>query len=281
MGSTPSEYRVCPSLYDFGPGGKEEVVPPHCPMDHTGDDNILCPFGFWGLSSIIEHPPSTDREYRDTVADETVPLTVLVAADSGLDAKLTKDHLRKLEALSASEQAAFDNPVISNTGDLANALADENMDVAYLYSHCGYDKISLRAAPAPSLRFGPRAVGALDISSWARSSRWPRPHWPNRRPLVVLNGCHTIEVTSTMPFTLIDAFTSRAGAAGVLGTEVTIEQDLGGWAMELFMQGLLGGMTVGEALRSMRWELFRKGNLMGLAYTPYCLSNLRLRPPLF
>ena len=73
MGSTPSEYRVCISLYDFGPGGGKDAVPSYCPIDHSGEANILCPFGFWGLSSIIEHPPSADREYRDTVAGEYGP----------------------------------------------------------------------------------------------------------------------------------------------------------------------------------------------------------------
>jgi hypothetical protein len=63
----------------------------------------------------------------------------------------------------------------------------------------------------------------------------------------------------------------------VLGTEVALEQGLAGWALELMLASLAAGATVGEALRSLRWAMLRRGNVMGFAYTPYCLANLMLR----
>ena len=40
---------------------------------------------------------------------------------------------------------------------------------------------------------------------------------------------------------------------------------------------LAAGKTVGEAVRATRWKMFGLGNVMGFAYTPYCLANLSLR----
>ena len=34
-----------------------------------------------------------------------------------------------------------------------------------------------------------------------------------------------------------------------------------------------------EAIRRVRWELLDKGNVLGLAYTPFCLADLRLVDP--
>jgi len=34
--------------------------------------------------------------------------------------------------------------------------------------------------------------------------------------------------------------------------------------------------TVGDAIRSIRFEFLSKGSVMGLAYTPYCSADLHL-----
>ena len=47
--------------------------------------------------------------------------------------------------------------------------------------------------------------------------------------------------------------------------------------MRLFLRELAAGKSVGSSLRAMRWTMLRKGNLMGLAYTPFCLANLTVR----
>jgi hypothetical protein len=95
--------------------------------------------------------------------------------------------------------------------------------------------------------------------------------------LVVLNGCHTTESTSGTLNNFVTAFTRWAGASGVLGTEITLEQGLAGFVMEQIIAGLAKGRTVGEVVRDVRWKLLRRGNVMGFAYTPYCLSTLAFR----
>jgi len=278
VGADPSTYKVCPSMRRFGPEGKDEAVPAHCPIDHAEEDDVLCPFGFWGLACLIEQPPSANYDLTQVVthASDPGPVSLLVVTDPDLDATITQKHVANLRS---HLRGTIDYPAIANSHDLALALGPEEIDVAYLYCHCGYQKLSDRAAPSVFLRLGSQSIGPLDVSKWARSARlWPHPHWPNRKPLVVLNGCHTVEFTSATLSDFVSAFVNRAGAAGVVGTEVAVEQHLASFLMELFLTNLAAGTAAGDALRDARWRLVRRGNIMGLGYTPYCLSGLRLRP---
>jgi hypothetical protein len=259
---------------NYGPGGSAWPVPPHCPEpDHTG--NMLCPFGFWGLAGIIEQPPSSE-ELTWHVFDDAVPPAVSVAVDPGLDNALTQRHLTALKG--EPWPATVTTTTVTSVEQLAAELAGETMDVAYLYCHGGYHRLAAGALPSPVLRFGGSVVDPVEVSNWRRDpGLWPRPHWPRRKPLVVLNGCHTTELTTATLSNFVDAFANRAGAAGVLGTEVSVEQGMAGQVMEMLLRRLVDGAGVGEALREVRWRMIGRGNVMGLAYTLYGASGLRLR----
>jgi hypothetical protein len=98
------EYRVCPSVRRFGPEGTGEPVPPHCPeTDHAG--SILCPFGFWGLSTVVEQPASTDSLVWH-VFSGAVPARVELATDPQLDSQLTDRHLAALDSSSPTEPSS-------------------------------------------------------------------------------------------------------------------------------------------------------------------------------
>ena len=144
----------------------------------------------------------------------------------------------------------------------------------YLYCHV-IDDPSEPDQHVPAVQFGDGLVTGQDIESWP--AIWPDPHWPSRHPLVVLNGCSSAKKAPGSIASLVGAFVETAGASGVIGTEIAIEQGLGGWAMELFLDALRD-QPVGEALRSTRWKMFGGGNLIGLAYTPYCLAGLTVSP---
>jgi hypothetical protein len=95
----------------------------------------------------------------------------------------------------------------------------------------------------------------------------PRVRWVERRPFVVLNGCHTGE---RLPETLTDlgsAFVESTGAAGALATEVALGRRLACHLMDVFIGAWARGDGIGAALRSMRWDLLRRGTVMGLAYS--------------
>jgi hypothetical protein len=92
---------------------------------------------------------------------------------------------------------------------------------------------------------------------------------------VFINGCHTAELTPDALVSFVDIF-SGLRAAGVIGTEVTLHQQIANEAAKHFLGSFLVGKPVGEALRIMRAQFLKKGNLMGLAYTPYCSASLKL-----
>jgi hypothetical protein len=95
--------------------------------------------------------------------------------------------------------------------------------------------------------------------------------------LVILNGCHTTQLTPLSPVNFVDTF-AAARAGGVIGTEIALAQGTASEAIELFLDGFAGddGVGVGEAVRRMRLALLSKGNLLGLGYTAYCSADLRL-----
>lgn len=269
------EFRLCPSIRTFGPGGRPGALPPHCP-EQNHDGNVLCPFGFWGRSCVLEQPASCSRMIQHVLTGDT-PISVAMVIDPGLDSTLTKRHAESLKKLLPG--SALQVFTVSDPSELARVLAPETMDIAYLYCHGGYHKMARNALPSSVLRFGTAFLHPVDVGSWRRSADfWPRPHWPDRKPLVVLNGCNTTELTTATLSNFVDAFVNRAGAAGVIGTEVAVEQGMAGWALELLIQHIVTGHTsVGDALRRVRWLMINRGNTMGLAYTMYCMAGLQLR----
>jgi hypothetical protein len=204
------------------------------------------------------------------VRRDTPQLVVGIAADSSLDQRLAKRHLKRLEESPAHSTLA--RLPTDTEEDLARALDPDDTDIVYFYTHCGYEDLGSGRADR-FLTLGDMAVYAQNVNLWA--TLWNNlDHWSQRPPLVVLNGCHTTESTSGTLNNFVTAFTRWAGASGVLGSEITLEQGLAGHILEQVLTALTRGCTVGEALHEARWQLLSRGNLMGLAYTPYCPANL-------
>jgi hypothetical protein len=274
LGGDPARYRMCSSVAQFGPGGDDAPVPACCPYeDEHATGNVVCPFGFWGLSCLIEQPPDTGRDLEFVVARGDGKLSVRLAADSSLDRRLTARHVDLLRR--RLTEPVFGELPVATEDELARALGPPTADIVYLYCHSGYEQRGSGAADR-YLNFGDYFIEAQNVNLWGLTV-WPDPHWPLRHPLVVLNGCHTTESTSGTLNSFVTAFTRWAGASGVLGTEVTLEQGLAAWAAEEFLTAMAAGDTVGDALRRTRWTMLRRGNVMGFAYTAYCLANLALR----
>jgi len=60
------------------------------------------------------------------------------------------------------------------------------------------------------------------------------------------------------------------------GTEIKVSQTLAMRVAEQFFQSWLSGQTVETALRAIRMDFLRQGNIFGLVYTPYCWSELKI-----
>ncbi|SMD23181.1 hypothetical protein [Lentzea albidocapillata] len=234
-------HRLCPSVGQFGPFGAGGEVPAHCPVpDHSG--NVLCPFGFWGLSSVLEHPvgPLVQR-----ILPRPWPFEVAMAVDPGMDRSLTERHVTELMSQVPPESvtSAYVSP-----SELGRALADEVMDVVHLHFREGF-------------------LDAEEIARWHSEGVWPQPHWPVRKPLIV----------GTTPMNgLVRSFVEH-GASGVISPEVAVPQDMAGWVTGLLLSRLAAGISAGEALRQVRWEMLSRGNVMGLAYALHGSADLRAR----
>ncbi|MFD3431301.1 CHAT domain-containing protein [Nocardia fluminea] len=283
----PDLYR-CPSLREFGPA--TEVVPDipsMCPYlaEHPARQSILCPFGFWGLAHILEIPPHLGEQPNlpHIVHNNTdTPLATLVGWNTQLSPQpeSRQESERHLQALRDSALGVL-RPEIQSRKQLAEALSPSDMDLVYLYCHG-----DRRTPPGASVSNPLLVLGAgetfnpQDVSGWSELYGWPDPHWRGRQPLIILNACQSGAILEATLADFVGVFTQTVGAAGVIAAEVALEQRLAGHAMEIFLTQLTaGGVSVGEAMRHMRWALLKRGNLMGFAYSPYCAADLLLRPP--
>ncbi|MGW6444969.1 hypothetical protein [Lentzea sp. NPDC055074] len=238
---TDGPHRLCASVGQFGPFGGGGPVPPHCPVsDHSG--NVLCPFGFWGLSSVLEHPvgPLVQR-----ILPRQWPFEVSMAVDVGMDRSLTERHVTELmsQIPPASVTSAYVGPA-----DLGRALAGETMDAVHLHYREGF-------------------LDPSEIARWNSEGVWPQPHWPVRKPLVV----------GTSPMAdLVRSFVEH-GASAVVCPEEAVPQDMAGWVTGMLLARLAAGVGAGEALRQVRWEMLSRGNVFGLAYVVHGSADLRAR----
>jgi hypothetical protein len=267
---------VCPSLDRFGGQTASPVdIPPHCPEHHDGSTDVLCPFGFWGLSSVLEQPASTGSIAWYVYNKAVEPISIIAATDPRLDKDITEQHFKDLREQLGS--CAPENQPISSRDQLCTMLAQEDIDLVYLYCHGRYKDLPGTGRAQTVLGFGESYVHSADIEDWA-DWRWPESHWARHRPLVVINGCHTTALTDVSLSNLVHAFVEYAGGAGVIGTEITVEQGMSSWVGALLLRSLLQGGSVGAAMRQARWQMISSRNALGFAYTMYCLSDLRLRP---
>ncbi|MEV4639950.1 CHAT domain-containing protein [Actinoplanes sp. NPDC049548] len=273
---------VCPSVREIGTATSEQ--PGVCPHEDTHQPqgrSVLCPYGFWGLAHILEVPPHQGEEngLAHVVSDRAdTPVATVIGWNPQLSpGKESKaEALRHLGALRG--RLGVLPPEIERRDDLGRRLAGSDMDLVYVYGHCERSLAEGATASSAVLVLGKdEFFTPQDVKQWAGYYAWPWPHWPERKPLVVLNACHTGEIQAATLADFVNAFTETAGAAGVVSTEVTLEQGLAGFAMELFLAELANNVSVGRAMRRMRWALLARGNVMGLAYTPYCAADLSLR----
>jgi hypothetical protein len=189
-----------------------------------------------------------------------------VTRDAQLDARTLDAHLKKIQSLAACTPADG----ADDWDDVQAMLAQP--DVAYFICHGEYDQQSKKSY----LSIGPRSGSAShrvypdQLMQWARTQK---NFWAARRPLVFINGCHTANLVPGDILNFVPTF-ANFGASAVIGTEISVRLPLAVEVAEKLLERVLRGEKVGAVIHDLRWELANKGNLLGLAYTPYCLSDL-------
>ncbi len=247
--------------------------------------NVICPYGFWGLKHIIEEPQSIQDS--PTVADvgrrvyfaDKLDLAVSITEDPALVNKIAT-HLGNMARL-PDIRFVTPQPATGWKSLRPNLKAPE---IVYFLCHGEADETN--ALDSAYLSIGARdddpdhriyAVGTL--GAWIRDlvDGPDTDAWAHQRPLVFINGCHTNGLRPGHIVSFASAFASL-GACGVLGTEVRVPVSVATEVAESFFSKIAPPqqMTVGDALRQLRWELANKGNVLGLAYSLYGLADLRV-----
>ncbi|MES4889608.1 CHAT domain-containing protein [Streptomyces sp. NPDC096012] len=244
-----------------------------CPAEDGHTLNSLCPFGFWGFRHFIEQPPSVrpGKRLRLWAGRRGEAPALTVGRSHSLDRPLMDRHLTAL-------RGHFGHGGVlecDRRDTLRKALTDTAGACVYFYGHGRRPDPATEAPGTTVLEIGHGdRIAPRDLAAWADDCAWERLE--SAAPLVFLNGCHTVDSDPASWLTLVEAF-SGFSASGVVGTEISVDQELANEIGERFWALLLAGEAVGPALHRVRMALLRKGNALGLAYTAYCSAALRLR----
>ena len=235
------------------PGFLDKVSCPQNGCANADDNTVVCPFRFWGFKHSIEQPPNAGEILKE-ISISGQPKCVIGAhcALSGTQHRKEIERECKLKADYSETKT-----------DIGTSLASTTPHVVYFYCHGG------RTLSAPWLGVGKdEHIESSDLKAW-------KVKWPQTRPLVFINGCHTVDLSPDDLLDFVTAF-NWTRASGVIGTEIAIPESLAREFGRDFLQQFLSGQNVRDVIRRLRLRLLEKYNLLGLAYTPYCYGELHV-----
>lgn len=231
---------------------------------------IVCPSGFWGYRHLLGLPLTLDGTNTDIPPviefKDSLQMFACVSTDPGfVERDPHFEKLKNLQGLKVERDNGYD-PFISR---LKSAVVPH---LLYFYCHGGVKAGSFN----PYLQVGEK--DEIDPSNWLGEGI----EWTGPNPLVFINGCHTTSLNPEVTLDFVSSFVQMSGAAGVIGTEITIFEPLAVKFAEECFKRFVGAppftekMPIGKAVRGARLELLRQGNPLGLVYIPYAVASLRL-----
>jgi hypothetical protein len=282
------KFEYCPIIDeewdDQGVRHAAQAQPNGCPYrdQDTHLENIICPYGFWGLRHIIEQPLSALDKRNGTYVLGEAQNEIRVVARIALAVCLTRalkdlqsldTHLAKVKQIPGVTAVTPDATDLDTVRSVLQSPA-----LVYFVCHGEFDQ----GANLPYLGVGLQnnetqyRIYPNAIKGWADTDKKPNlAAWAQQRPLVFINGCHTTDLTPGQLLDFVTCFT-YAKAGGILGTEISVQPPVAFEMAERLLDKITRRVPVGQALYETRWELLNKGNLLGLAYTLYCLADLHL-----
>lgn len=282
--SPDAQIKFCRVTTEWTDDGKRtKPLATSCPYrnENWHVENIVCPYGFWGLNHIIEQPVSALHKLPDGtyVLDDATDEIVMNQADLDLSVSVTRDIQLQIDIDAHLERLGQMKPMriyppdpAEDTDEVREML--KSATIVYFLCHGEYDGRN------PFLSIGLRDDNQIHriypqtLQNWARTPTLAG--WQKQRPLIFINGCHTANLKPGEVLNFVTAL-SFAGASGVIGTEVSVLAPVAIEISELVFKKMVEEkMPVGQAMYQTRWELANKGNLLGLAYTLYCLANLHI-----
>jgi hypothetical protein len=269
-------WTLCPLLKEWETSRAQLAAYPHnCPYKAEHHMNVLCPYGFWGFRHLIEQPPSIGQGVLRTRIRVTKPDRAAAARSLALNQALTEAHFNDLRG---SFEGRFDLDACDSRDAIRQAFADPGLPLVYFYCHGKTALLAGTELPVPFLEIGVNdRIGATDFAAWEEDGKWGPTHWSEVAPLVFINGCETAKLNPEDVVSFVDALAGM-NAAGVVGTEIPVTQQLAGEVALRFYRQFAGPsyQTVGTALYRTRIDLLIKGNVSGLVYTPFCSMDLSL-----
>jgi hypothetical protein len=244
-----------------------ETYPKECPFAAEHRRNVLCPYGFWGYRHLLEQPPS-----RALITK--IPLRSGARAAVARNLALDPKHFDEISG-------CLKHFVVSDCDsreDLIAAIADPLLPLVYFYCHGDTALLADTDEPLPYLEIGKHdRIAPGDFRAWADDGAWNVANWTDVPPLVFINGCSTTAITPEGVVNFVDKLV-QVGAAGVVGTEINVAEQTAGEIGIRFYGYFVGAEagSVGKALHRARIDMLSKGNVSGLAYTPFCSMDLAL-----
>jgi hypothetical protein len=264
---SPQALTICPQFEASLPSGRELLNEPcflgNCP-NREEHYTVVCPAGFWGFRHDIGMPWSaaSGPEMAKTIGYTGQPQVDIAYYQF----PQLGQHLENLAALGfqAQRQESRDQAI--------EMFKTTSPQVVYFYCH-GVTIQQDAQTTIPALMIGSSsASGFFDTSNF----RARRIRWPQARPLVMINGCHTTDISPDQALSFVQTFIEYGEAAGVIGTQITIFEPLAQRFAESFLQAFRAGQPLGRAIRAARLQLLAQRNPLGLVYQPFGYAGLTL-----
>ena len=274
--AAPTDIPVCPIVAEWD--GRAPLVtgePRRCPRD-DGDhhENLLCPFGFWGMRHSLEILTSTDSPKHIVTMRPPARVVIGRAVGRGIDSRALDGHVSELRGLFERILPDADVETVDTKADLRAALAEDDLPFVYFFCHGDPDDEETTRL----LTIGRRdTISPADIIGWIDVvlRQTGRRVWTSPQPLVFINACGSLAIAPDDLVDYLGAFVGTANASGVIGTEARVAQPLAiAVAERFFREFLTPDVTLDVAVHRTKLAFLAQGNLIGLAaHTPYALRR--------
>jgi hypothetical protein len=251
-------------------------TPNACPYEARHEENMLCPFGFWGFRYQIEVLSSAQAPITRIPVGPGSNAAIAVTTVGVTKSRLER-HVRDIREALTEKLPGIQVQEASTVAEVRRLLS-EDLPLVYFFCHGKKTDDGTWLAVGADEYLAP-----ADIVGWVNtaSQRDKRsPYWRSPTPLLFINACQVLQVGPKAFIGYLNAFLGAAGGAGVIATEVKVEQNLAMRFATSFFRRLISfdePIPIGVAMRQTRAEFLRRGNLFGLVYTPYCWASLSLQ----
>jgi hypothetical protein len=259
------EYSLCPSFKEAItneiPLEDTRCFKGDCPSRNDPSLKVVCPSGFWGFRHSIGVPLGSPTDRSQKMVYKEYPE---ITASAYPSFSTWPSHQKALKSIGNWQ---FEETV----PDTFKQLVSKDSHIVYFYCHGGYHK------DTPYIKIGAKDDPEISPTDLIQPFRPTRKKWMNPRPIVFMNGCHTVGMDPKLILDFPSTFVVSLNAIGVMGTEISIFESLAcAFAEEWLTHFLVKGESAGEATLKTRLNLLQKGNPLGLIYSLYADAHLRL-----